>query len=665
MLHTSPLATKDCLTVIEEIFGPNGYISRASNGFSYRRGQERMASGVSRALVEARHFIVEAGTGTGKSLAYLIPAVLVAKGRGSRIIISTGTKALQEQIVEKDIPFVRRALDIDFSAISIKGRGNYVCQQRLAEFARQPFLAGVGDSLHFERVKRWAETTISGDRAELKGLPDTLSFWPSIDARSDSCTGKACSLFKQCFITKLKARAEETEIIVVNHHLLLADLAVRAQMPSARVLPDHSAIIIDEAHMLEDIAAEYFGRAVSSIRIREMARDLNEFAKIVLSRTILDLVPKLEANAAHMWGSLPHAESGQARATLDSFDGDRFQSATEAVLLVLGEACESLKTMSEKGITEAQGLRRRATLLFDDLEFILRRGDDYYVYWFEQRGRYIALRATPVDVSYALKKHMFEREGIESVVLTSATLQTSNGFKYIRRRFGMGSGEEMVVESPFNYAEQALMYLPPDMPPPGSGGWRDAAVIEIVKLINITKGRAFVLTTTASGMRALRESVGRKVKYPCLMQGDLGTQELIEQFRSMDNAVLFATGSFWQGVDVRGLGCVIIDRLPFAVPDDPVVAARQKYIEKRGGNAFRDLTLPQAMIALAQGIGRLIRCESDSGLLAILDPRLQTRRYGAMIFHSLPKIPRTTDIGVVARRFAEMRATSAGKPVTR
>ena len=223
----------------------------------------------------------------------------------------------------------------------------------------------------------------------------------------------------------------------------------------------------------------------------------------------------------------------------------------------------------------------------------------------------------------------------------------------------------MVVESPFNYAEQALMYLPPDMPPPGSGGWRDAAVIEIVKLISITKGRAFVLTTTASGMRALRESVGRKVKYPCLMQGDLGTQELIEQFRSMDNAVLFATGSFWQGVDVRGLGCVIIDRLPFAVPDDPVVAARQKYIEKRGGNAFRDLTLPQAMIALAQGIGRLIRCESDSGLLAILDPRLQTRRYGAMIFHSLPKIPCTTDIGVVARRFAEMRATSAGKPVTR
>lgn len=656
--RTSPLAIRlSGLTVIEEIFGPDGYISRASHGYSYRRGQERMADGVSQALVEGRNLIVEAGTGTGKSLAYLIPAVLVAQGREARIVISTGTKALQEQIYEKDIPFVRRALGINFPAISIKGRSNYVCLQRLDDMAAQPVFNILNDAHYFEQVRRWALTTATGDRGELKGMPEGLSFWPSIDARSEACTGKDCAKFKQCFITRLKARAEEAQIIVVNHHLLLADLAVRAQMPSARVLPEHAAVIIDEAHMLEEIAAEYFGRAVSSMRLKEMARDVNEFATVVLMRSIREHAHNLDAAAHEMWASLPHEEFGQVRATLESFDLTRFEEASASVLTKLGEIDEALRLLGEKGIAEAQGLRRRAALLFADLEFIAGKKDDYFVYWFEQRGRYLALRATPVDVSFALKRHLFERDGIESVVLTSATLRTSSGFKFIRRRYGMEAGDEMVVESPFNYERQALLYLPPNLPSPNSGDWRAAAVAEIVRLLRITGGRAFVLTTTASGMRYLRESVGKLVPFPCLMQGECTTQELLARFRSMDDAVLFATGSFWQGVDVSGLACVIIDRLPFSVPDDPVVAARQKYIEKRGGNAFRELTLPQAMITLAQGIGRLIRSESDSGLLAILDPRLQTNRYGAMIFQSLPKIPRTTDINVAARRFAEMRSS--------
>ena len=644
------------MQVIKEIFGPAGYISKASDGYAYRRGQERMAEATASALVNGHHLIVEAGTGTGKSLAYLIPAALVSEARNTRIIISTGTKALQEQIYEKDIPFVRRALGMNLAAISIKGRNNYLCVQRLADMAAQPMFNILNDAKYFEQVRQWANRTETGDRAELKGLPDGLSFWPSIDARSEACTGKDCAQFKNCFVTRLKARAEEAKIIVVNHHLLLADLAVRAQMPSARVLPEHTAVIIDEAHMLEEIAAEYFGRSVSSIRLREMARDLHEFGTRALSRSFWDIAAGIESAAHDVWTSLSRDEHGQARATLDTLDVSRFEHVAEALMVKLGSADEALRAMAEKGIPEAQALRRRVTQIFGDLDFIASREDEYNVFWFEQRGRYLALRATPVDVSFALKRTLFEREGIDSVVLTSATLRTASGFKYIRRRFGMDTGEELLVESPFDYQRQALLYLPPNLPEPGSTAWREAAAREIIKLLNITGGKAFVLTTTASGMRFLRETVGRQVKFPCLMQGECGTQELIAQFRALPNGVLFATGSFWQGVDVRGLGCVIIDRLPFSVPDDPVVAARQKYIEKRGGNAFRELTLPQAMITLAQGIGRLIRCETDCGLLAILDPRLQNKRYGQMVFQSLPSIPRTGDINLAARRFTEMRS---------
>lgn len=646
--------------VIEEIFGPEGLIARASQGFAYRRGQEMMAAGVSKALVEGSNLIVQAGTGTGKSLAYLIPAVLVALGRNERIVISTGTKALQEQIVDKDIPFVREILNVKFTAQSIKGRSNYVCLHRLAEATAQPQLSADWHGHDFERVRAWSARTLTGDRAELKGLPDALSFWSAIDARSETCLGKECPKYDKCFITQLKKRADEAQILVVNHHLLLADLAVRAQMPTARVLPDHGSLVIDEAHMIEDIACEYFGRSVSTLRLKDIVRDLMDFGAGAVERRFIDAVKKMESALSEVWRSFPHEEYGQLRLALESLTGDELFVKAEAAIDEMESVEEALTTFAERGLSDARGLNRRLAAVRKDLEFITRGGDEFNVCWVEQRGRFLALRATPIDVSYALRKHVFER--LRSVVLTSATLRTAGGFAYIRRRFGMDKGDEMVVDSPFNYNRQAVLYLPPDMPAPSSGGWLAAATDRIVRLLEITGGPAFILTTTVGGMRRLREMVSQRVAHTCLMQGELGTQELISTFRKTPNAVLFATGSFWQGVDVRGLSLVVIDKLPFAVPDDPVVAARHKYIARKGGNGFRDLTVPQATIALSQGIGRLIRCESDSGVLSILDPRLQSESYGRLILRSLPRIPQTSDIEEVSRRFKQMRGAAAIGP---
>jgi ATP-dependent DNA helicase DinG len=369
-----------------------------------------------------------------------------------------------------------------------------------------------------------------------------------------------------------------------------------------------------------------------------------------------EAVRKLEAALGEMWSAIPHEEVGQLRLALETITGDSLPMKAESAADEMSSVEDGLRALKERGIAEAQPLARRLSAVRSDLEFIAGGGDEFNVCWVEQRGRYMALRATPIDVSFALRKHLFER--LRCVVLTSATLRTASGFKFVRRRFGMDEAREMVVQSPFDYRRQSLLYLPPDMPKPSSKEWISAATDMIVKLVTITGGRAWVLTTTVGGMRRLRDAVSQRVPFTCLMQGELGTQELIDSFRASPQAVLFATGSFWQGVDVRGLSCVIIDKLPFAVPDDPITAARHKYITRKGGNGFRDLTLPQATISLCQGIGRLIRCESDSGLLAILDPRLQTERYGKMILKSLPNVPTTNDLEFVARRFTEMKAVA-------
>jgi ATP-dependent DNA helicase DinG len=642
-----------------EVFGPDGLIARAHPEYEYRPGQVDMARAVMRAFEEKRHLIVEAGTGTGKTLAYLVPAVAAALGGNGRVIVSTGTKNLQEQLMEKDIPFLQSVLPKPFAATYMKGRSNYLCLNRLARAQSAPVLEGLDEVDYFEEVSQWSRETEIGDRAELSTLPESLSFWRHIDARSESCLGQKCPDYDACFITRMRGRAQEADIVVVNHHLFFADLSLRNGNYGS-VLPDYTAVILDEAHLIEEVASEYFGAQVSNYQIDDLVRDLGMLTieDAGVDQELTHSVARMSRFADNFFMGFRDGRGEDGRYPIIPGTFARRTSSGEMEATPLGELYmavqgaiarteTTLDALKEKE-PDVENLIRRLREIRFELEFIVTGTDKKFVYWLERRNRGVFLRASPIDVAGLLQDKLFEE--VPTVVLTSATLSSGGNFAFIRDRLGLDTADDLIASSSFDYESQAILYLPARMPDPRDRNWGLAAADEVIRILNATEGRAFVLSTSLAGMQSLFENVWAEIDYPCLVQGSASKSQLLKKFRETPNAVLFATSSFWQGVDVRGeqLSCVIIDKLPFAVPTDPIVGARQRYIEDSGGSSFYEYSVPQAIIALKQGLGRLIRSTTDRGVLAILDPRLRTKGYGRTFLQSLPPCRVTSRIDDLA-----------------
>ncbi|MEZ5356981.1 MAG: ATP-dependent DNA helicase [Bryobacteraceae bacterium] len=630
----------------KHFFARNGLLGQWHPNYEFRQGQLEMALAVEASLAERRHLIVEAGTGTGKTLAYLIPAILA----GKRVIVSTGTKALQEQLYFKDVPFLADHFDKPLSVCYMKGRSNYACRQKIYDAEREPVLTGLEEVADFQIIREWERSTVIGDRAEITTLPPTSSAWAKVDARREMCTGQKCQQFERCFITEMMRRARESDIIIVNHHLFFADLALK-NADSDGVLPDYDAVVFDEAHELEDIAGQYFGVSVSNYQLQELRRDIAAVAqrKNFGSAELDRVLTTMDETAARFFAAFPDKEGRAGFADPAAFveQNRRELSDMLSVLELTHAHLELIKNSPEEIIP----LARRALGIASDLRFWTRADDNRYVYWSERRGRGMFLEATPIDVSSILSEKLFTHRA--TTILTSATLAVQGSFAYVEERLGLRDTRSLIVESHFDYQTQALLYVPQHLPDPRSPAFLEQAVDETVRLLEISRGRAFVLFTSYQQMRQFHDRISLRIEFPTLLQGTGPNNALIEEFRRTPHCVLFATASFWQGVDVPGeqLSCVIIDKLPFAVPSDPIVEARSRAIREAQGNPFHDYQVPAAAIALKQGFGRLIRGRADRGVLAILDNRITKQRYGQIFFDSLPDYGFTLDRGEVERFF--------------
>ncbi len=700
---TIPAPTRTKLPTLHDFFSPHGILSKSSLNFEVRRGQYEMAKAVEQALQDKRHLVVEAGTGTGKTLAYLLPAIRHAREKGQRVILSTGTKNLQEQLYFKDIPFLESLLGEDLKVCYMKGRANYLCKHKLYALRDSPLLSGLDEIEQFHHIVTWEKTTPTGDRAELNHLPESSPLWSKLDARAEACLGQSCPDWEPCFITQMRRKALDSDLIIVNHHLFFADLNIKREAPEAPdagILPAAAAVIFDEAHELEDIASNYFGIGLSHARFDDLTRDVEIMlrAKNASSSSIESASAILKERARMFFAALPTEgpqlgrmpfEHVQRQLFLES-DGDTYLGALNALQRLEGEL-ERIKN-----VDETKGLINRTADIRLHLKFLLESDDPNTVFWIERRAQaglrnlargvaqhtfHTQLQATPIDVSALLGASLFDV--YSSVILTSATLAvksvphsssvsstmsgsaTTSDFTHLTRRLGLNSTRELIVPSHFDYPNQALLYLPPSMPDPREPDFPIHAAERMRRVLEITRGRAFCLFTSHAQMRLLHDRLLSELPYPLLLQGQAPRHILLQQFRDTPNAILFGTSSFWQGVDVQGdqLSCVIIDRLPFSVPTDPVVKARMSAIEATGGQPFFDLQVPAAVIALKQGFGRLIRSLSDRGVLMLLDPRIQRQRYGKVFLDSLPPYRITQSIEDVEAFFDT--AKNAGAPPSR
>jgi ATP-dependent DNA helicase DinG len=626
-------------------FGRTGPLARVLPGFEERPAQRKLAQAVAEVLDAGGLLLAEAGTGTGKTLAYLLPAAEL----GRRVVISTGTKNLQEQLVQKDIPILARALGRDLNVAVMKGRGNYLCLLRFSSFAKAGSFRHPEEIPIYHAVEAWAPSTETGDRAEVPDMPDAVDFWREVSATSENCIGQSCSLFGSCFVTRMRQRALEADLVVVNHHLLCADLAVK-DGSYGQVIPPYDTLVLDEAHLIEDVATQYFGVQVSSHRVEELARDVERELKSA----------RLDAREVRAEGEGVRLRGDRLFSLLARSGGGRLapgwmtaRVAEESLGLL--QRLEGLRTalLAVPDRPEAlAGLAGRTLNLAAELAFLMRAETDDHVYFVETRGRGVFLRAMPIDVSARLKALLFDEA--RAVVLTSATLAVDGGFTYVRDRLGLQPTDELLLPSPFRYEEQAVLYVPSRMPDPRSPDFVGRAAEEVARLLGLSQGRAFVLFTSYANMNAVASLLAGRVDYPLLIQGEAPKAQLLDTFRGTKHAVLLATTSFWQGVDVAGeqLSCVIIDKLPFASPGDPVVAARIERLRGNGQNAFGEYQVPVAVLMLKQGLGRLIRSSTDRGILAVLDSRLLSRPYGRRFLESLPPARLVHELDAVARFMA-------------
>jgi ATP-dependent DNA helicase DinG len=660
-------------------------LARHVSDFETRSGQHAMAAAVARAFEGGGILLAEAGTGTGKTLAYLVPAILSRE----RVLISTGTKNLQEQIFFKDIPALRDALGIPFTATYMKGRANYLCLHRLDQLS-----SGDGDGallapshdVFLPIIRDWAVTTETGDRAEIEDLPEDIAFWNEVSATAETCLGTECPRYDDCFVTRMRQRAAASDIVIVNHHLLCADAAVR-QNAFGEVIPACGHAIVDEAHQLEDVATQYFGFSVSTYRIEELARDVERLvaAGVVIEQQdrgeIVKAVDRLRDRARAFFTELAYAHRSDDRprneerirasptSLLHASDAaahltgaiDIVEATLACLVRLKPDATTDIGDTVDRSVrlqpdetdtadpSEQVGtLVRRAGELRTELRFLLRASEPEYVYFVEFRGRGVFLRASPIDVSAIVRNLLLDR--MRTTVLTSATLTVDGAFGYIRDRLGIRSAAEIRLPSEFDFERQTLLYLPRRMPDPRSPEFAGAAGREVIDILKRTRGRAFVLFTSYATLRAVQAMAEMALDYPIFVQGSIPRSLLLKRFRETPHSVLLATSSFWQGVDVVGeaLSCVIIDKLPFASPGEPVMAARIEAIRARGGEPFDEYQVPLAILALRQGLGRLIRHRRDRGILAVLDPRLRTKGYGRRFLASLPSAPVVHDLDAVS-----------------
>jgi ATP-dependent DNA helicase DinG len=648
---------------MREVFGPDGFLEKCMKGgfdrstvtsdYEYRLAQLEMAELVQDAFETHHHAIVEAGTGTGKTLAYLLPAIC----SGRRVVISTATKSLQEQLYQKDIPFLQKHFAPNLKVAVMKGRSNFLCRAKLHQMADPPMLKGMDEIDAFRQIRDWAKLTETGDRAELTFLPDDSDLWTRIDARRDTCTGKKCADFNQCFLTAMQQRAREADLIIVNHHLFFADLALK-QDDFGSILPEYSAVVFDEAHEMEDVASEYFGRQSSNFRFEELAHDADQTLRLLHLGTasLLRKTQRIRERSRGFFELFPPRD-GRFSFTRKEREGflEQHREAYDALMTSLKSMETEFAALATKP-EELTRIARRSFELRQGLAFLFESDEKNFVYWFERRNKGVFLTATPIDVSQILRGRLFEQ--FDTVILTSATLTVGGRFDYIRQRLGIDHAKDRALPPEFDYPNQALLYLPRQMPDVRDREFAARAADEIVKLLELSQGRAFCLFTSYSQMNDLFERVRTRVGFPLLLQGTAPRSVLLERFKNTESAVLFATASFWQGVDVPGeqLSCVIVDRLPFAVPSDPVVAARVRALEEDGRNPFAEFQVPQAVLALKQGFGRLIRAKTDRGVLALLDTRLQRMPYGKIFLESLPRYGTTRELADVAR-FLEKRGS--------
>lgn len=633
-----------------QIFKNGGALSQEVSGFSEREQQLEMALAIEKAIQENQQLIAEAGTGTGKTFAYLVPALL----SGGKVIISTGTKTLQDQLFNRDLPNVRNALKVPVSVAMLKGRANYICHYHLARAGVDGRFASREDVAYLQQIKTFAEHTKTGDKAELNAVPENATIWPQVTSTRDNCLGGDCQHYKECFVMEARKKALEADIVVVNHHLFFADVMLRDEGVT-ELLPSANTVIFDEAHQLPDVAGLFFGEDVSTSQIIELTRDCN-VAHLTLAKDCVDLgeaITRLE------------------KATKDfrlifSYEGSRLPVQKALALKGFDAAFETLRSglQTLAAVLETQAARdpllekcwQRSLALYDLFQRWHTAENSNLVRWVEVFTQSVQLHATPLSVAEGFGKQLNAQP--RAWIFTSATMAVKNDFSHYQAQMGLINAITAAWQSPFDYPSQAILYVPQAMPDPNSSHYSASVVSAAVPVLQASGGRAFVLCTSLRAMREihalLKEAfIENGIESPLLLQGDTTRTELLDRFRQLGNAVLVGSQSFWEGVDVRGeaLSVVIIDKLPFAPPDDPVLSARVDKLSQEGKNAFMEYQLPYSIITLKQGAGRLIRDETDRGVLMICDPRLIEKSYGRKIWQSLPPFKRTRDVEEVKTFF--------------
>lgn len=627
---------------LDAIFHDGGLLSQVTPGYRLRPQQLEMARQVKEAIEHHGVLVAEAGTGTGKTFAYLIPALL----SGGKVIVSTGTKTLQDQLFQKDIPAVRNALKVPVTVAILKGRANYVCHYHLDRAAHEGRFMSRDDVRYLPLIQAYAGNTDNGDKSGLVSVPENAGIWSHVTSTRDNCLGQDCGWYKDCFVMEARKRAQAADVVVVNHHLFFADVWLRDE-GVAELLPACNTVIFDEAHQLPETASLFFGENISSGQLLELSRDTTgealvsakDFPALTEAAAALEKATRdLRLALAEEGGKLPWQRASQIQA---------FQGALEGVANRLKELSSLLESQAQR----SEGLEncwQRSAVLAQSLERWRGDGVEGYVRWLDITGPGLQLNATPLSVAEIFRKQL---EGSPRAwIFTSATLAVKGDFTHYRGAMGLDEATTACWESPFDYPHQALLYVPAGLPEPNSKGYTEAVVDVALPVLKASRGRAFLLFTSLRAMRLaherLKEAFEREgLEFPVLLQGDGPRNELLERFRRQENAVLLGSQSFWEGVDVRGeaLSLVVIDKLPFAPPDDPVLAARIEHLNKEGRNAFMEYQLPHAAITLKQGAGRLIRSETDRGVLMICDPRLVDKPYGRRIWQSLPPMKRTRD----------------------
>jgi len=624
------------LSKSSELLSDQGAFADMLDGFTARPGQQALSDAIETVIENKKVLIAEAGTGIGKTFAYLVPAIISNR----KVIISTGTRHLQDQLFHTDIPLVKKALNVDLPCSLLKGRANYLCIYRLG-IAHQTSFLNRETQDHLSRIRQWSKSTHSGDRAEMSEISEDARVWPIVTSNADNCLGSECADWSDCYVVKARRNAQEADIVVVNHHLLLADMAIKEE-GFGELLPAAETFIIDEAHQLPEVASRFFGKGCSS-------RQLNNLISDCIAEQLKDAPETVEIRDTCDELKTAMAQFRLALGTDNQRDGwakikykPAIQKARENLLAELHNLTDILQDVAERG----KGLESCAVRCLELQSSFKLYGEDLSddapaIYWYETYSKGFVLHSTPLDIATLFKQQRDALPG--SWVFTSATLEVGHDFEHFAQRLGLDKYAKGNWNSPFDYQQQSLLYLPDSLPEPSSFDYTEKLIEQAIPVLQASKGRAFLLFTSYRALNEAAKLLQRKVEYPILIQGSLPKHQLLEKFRQLGNAILLGTSSFWEGVDVRGeaLSCVIIDKLPFASPSDPVMQARLDGIRKQGGNPFMDYQLPQAVISLKQGAGRLIRDMKDYGVLMIGDNRLKTKPYGKVFLQSLPDMPQS------------------------